>query len=351
MPKTREQLLEAFKPGAIPKAEDFADIINTSINQDQDGLEKKKAEPLKIEGNETGELINFYKDINGDPIINFTGIGNELIIKGNDPKNFNVKVEGSLDANSISVEGQKVIERGLNGKKMDVYANVRVLRNLSEDYQDGLYIGYGNRTGPENIIRFYTGIKNKLLAMQINSNGTVESQKDFRVLGNFNFKNWQWSVNPRKGYHLYLDCLKPSTATPKTSNLYLARQGDGSYKVNLFVSGKVAYKDIGKWSSARYKENIAEYKTDFNSILKLEPKKYKLKSDKAGESKIGYIAEDLDQLGLKDIVSYDELNRPDMIEYDLISIYTLEVVKQQSKMIEKLQETMERFQKDPVSRD
>ena len=78
------------------------------------------------------------------------------------------------------------------------------------------------------------------------------------------------------------------------------------------------------------------FNNDFSKILNVEPKKFNYKGDNV--KNIGYIAEDFDRIGLNELVVYDKFGRPDAISYDKISLYLIEVVKDQQKQIELLKE-------------
>lgn len=51
-------------------------------------------------------------------------------------------------------------------------------------------------------------------------------------------------------------------------------------------------------SSARFKDNIRDYNTDFARILQVKPKAFNYKA--TGAPDIGYIAEEFEKLGLKE---------------------------------------------------
>ncbi len=78
-------------------------------------------------------------------------------------------------------------------------------------------------------------------------------------------------------------------------------------------------------SSSRYKENIQPFREEFSKILQVELKSYTCK--KTGRREIGCIAEEFDELGLCELVIYDQEGRPDAIAYQMISLYVLEVLK------------------------
>ncbi|MHC4640963.1 MAG: tail fiber domain-containing protein [Planctomycetota bacterium] len=79
-------------------------------------------------------------------------------------------------------------------------------------------------------------------------------------------------------------------------------------------------------SSRRYKEDIAPLIDDFSKILQASPVAFTWKKSK--DRGIGLIAEDLDELGLRDLVIYDKEGRPESVRYEFISLYLLEVVKE-----------------------
>jgi hypothetical protein len=87
-------------------------------------------------------------------------------------------------------------------------------------------------------------------------------------------------------------------------------------------------------SSARYKDNIQPVDIDFHKILQANPKSFTCKTTR--QKGIGFIAEEFDQLGLCNLVIYDKDGRPDAIRYKLISVYLLEVIKDQVKSTEQL---------------
>ncbi len=78
-------------------------------------------------------------------------------------------------------------------------------------------------------------------------------------------------------------------------------------------------------SSRRYKTNIFPLQRDFDSILKVKPISFTYQN--SGDKSIGYLAEDFDELGLKDLLIYNEKGEPDAISYEKISVYLIEVIK------------------------
>jgi hypothetical protein len=92
-------------------------------------------------------------------------------------------------------------------------------------------------------------------------------------------------------------------------------------------------------SSDRYKKNIRSYNKSNNywsKILEVEPKQYEDVTTERWE--MGYIAEEFDQMGLKDLVIYDDSSNAVMgIKYRQVCIYLIEVLKDHEKRIQALE--------------
>lgn len=62
MKKNRSTLKDYFKKGAIPTEANFADLIDSMLNQEEDNIAKLPNDPLKITATGTDEaLVNFYR--------------------------------------------------------------------------------------------------------------------------------------------------------------------------------------------------------------------------------------------------------------------------------------------------
>ncbi len=131
------------------------------------------------------------------------------------------------------------------------------------------------------------------------------------------------------------------TNTPGTKLAVNGLTGTSSYnnvKVNT-STGDFYYET----SSKRYKEDIQNFKTNFHKILEMKPKKYK--DNASGQREIGYIAEDFDDTGLNDLVIYNEEKKPNGLKYDRISLYLVEIVKEQQKKISELEERIKNLER------
>jgi len=91
-------------------------------------------------------------------------------------------------------------------------------------------------------------------------------------------------------------------------------------------------------SSRRFKYNIKPLDEDFSQILHLQPRRYTRTLDPSGPSEIGYIAEEVDSLGMKCLTLYEDEDKkiPLSINYKKMVMFTNEIVKMHHAEIEKL---------------
>ncbi|MDO7854083.1 tail fiber domain-containing protein [Hymenobacter convexus] len=59
--KNRTALRDYFLTNKIPKQEDFHELIDSSLNQEEDGLRRAVNGPVELEARGAGELLNLYK--------------------------------------------------------------------------------------------------------------------------------------------------------------------------------------------------------------------------------------------------------------------------------------------------
>jgi hypothetical protein len=119
---------------------------------------------------------------------------------------------------------------------------------------------------------------------------------------------------------------------------------DGTDDNDLTWNGAIITRE---GSSHRYKKNVSPMKEDFSKILEIEGKQYQMAEGYGPPDAwlFGYMAEDLEAIGLTNLVIYDEEGHPDGIKYKKISIYLNEVVKNHQKVIEELQAVVKNHQK------
>ena len=111
-----------------------------------------------------------------------------------------------------------------------------------------------------------------------------------------------------------------------------------------FVSGTT-----GTPSTLKLKKEITDYSmVDVKNLLNLNLKRYKYKNQarnlqEGREWMYGYIAEEVEELGIQEIVGYDKNKEPNAINYGLLSTLVLELVKVQQTEIDSLKEEIQRL--------
>ena len=105
-------------------------------------------------------------------------------------------------------------------------------------------------------------------------------------------------------------------------------------------SSRLFYQDN---SSRTTKENITSLEDDFTKILQVAPKTYTRPSD-AEHWEIGYIAEEFHELGLNQLIYYDEDGSPGAINYRKISMYLVEVVKELEKKLQQYERRLNQLE-------
>jgi len=101
-------------------------------------------------------------------------------------------------------------------------------------------------------------------------------------------------------------------------------------------------------STIKLKKEISDYTMDLEKLFLLQPKRFKYKNQARMASKnrewdYGYIAEEALELGVEEIVGYDEKGEVDSINYGLLSVFVLELVKKQQSEIDLLSKEIERL--------
>lgn len=88
-------------------------------------------------------------------------------------------------------------------------------------------------------------------------------------------------------------------------------------------------------SSARFKEDIQPLQDDFHKVLLLEPRSFAYKD--TGARGIGYTAEEVAAADLDNLVAYDADGKPLGVHYKMLSIYLLELLKEQQAALAEVQ--------------
>jgi hypothetical protein len=136
-----------------------------------------------------------------------------------------------------------------------------------------------------------------------------------------------------------------------TGSLGFSNQLTGSAGGATHRHGYTSATSVSITSTKKLKKDIQDYTFDINKILKVQLKKFKYLNQAKNkrlnrEWEYGYIAEEIQELGLEEILGYDSNGEPDSINYPILSVFAIELLKQQqkqinflSKEIEKLKET------------
>ena len=123
--------------------------------------------------------------------------------------------------------------------------------------------------------------------------------------------------------------------------------GNGSHDHSITLAGNTQSNS----STLKLKKEISDYGIDPKKLLNLQLKRYKYKNqvrylqdDLNREWMYGYIAEEVLENGVEEIVGYDENKEPASLHYGLLSTLVLELVKEQQKEIDLLKEELRQLE-------
>jgi hypothetical protein len=91
-------------------------------------------------------------------------------------------------------------------------------------------------------------------------------------------------------------------------------------------------------STRRNKHEIESYKIDSNALLKLDVKTFKYNLELSPEQSVqyGFIAEEAQELGLDELIQYDETGIPSYFSYEKLPIFLLQLVQELKAEINQL---------------
>jgi hypothetical protein len=118
------------------------------------------------------------------------------------------------------------------------------------------------------------------------------------------------------------------------------------YNVNVGGTYRSAYINSsgifgGLTSSIRYKENIENISYGLDEVMQLRAVTFNYKSDPTAPRSVGFIAEEVDAIGLKELVSYNEENKPETVHYELMTSLLTKAIQEQQALIQNQQAMIE----------
>ena len=103
-------------------------------------------------------------------------------------------------------------------------------------------------------------------------------------------------------------------------------------------------------STKKYKTSITDYEIDPKKILNLRLKQYKylpladkIQKERNRDWMHGYLAEEVEEAGVSEIVVYDENHAPIALDYGLLSVLTVELLRAQQLELDSLREEVQKL--------
>ena len=101
-------------------------------------------------------------------------------------------------------------------------------------------------------------------------------------------------------------------------------------------------------SSRRYKRNIVDWSADPEAVLALQPRTWQASNPLEGDDPeawfVGFVAEEVHELGLTELVQYDEDGRPDALHYATFSVAQQAVLRKHEEEIADLRARVEQLE-------
>ena len=296
--------------------------------------------PLTIDAalNVNGAIASSSLSVTGN-----TNIGGNLTVSGN------LEVKGDVIARDTEHIAGNVSLGDADNDEVKITGVLRSGHSSGTLLVDDTLYATGSLTVDGNVGIGTNNPRAKLQILNTNQNANGNSL----IIGPTN------QSNLRLGYHQNYSWIQSHGSKPLAINPIGNNVGIGTTnpRSKLEVSGGIRLSDVPVWdgtndndltwdrsritregSSRRYKQNIFLLEDDFSKILSLEPKQYEMKEEYGGQGTLnfGYIAEELDELGLTKLVTYDESGQPDGIKYKKMCIYLLEVIKDLYKRVDNI---------------
>ena len=174
------------------------------------------------------------------------------------------------------------------------------------------------------------------IVQQANANQVVEDSLNSNIYGDGRFATYGISVTAFSGLsagNSVMAIAQPPLPPPDISSATISLTAS-CLQINTGNLISAAATDLGidslgnvvvDTSSKKFKEDIKDIEfKNLDKLLELNPRKFKWKSNKSDDW--GYIAEEVDSLGLTDFVNY-EGNIPHSVKYKKLTIILIEYLK------------------------
>lgn len=122
-------------------------------------------------------------------------------------------------------------------------------------------------------------------------------------------------------------------------NVFIKAAGTTAAAANCFIStgsGLATLRQVS--SSRRYKVDIVDHHSDPAALLALRPVSWRDRAEVEANPEttnryVGFIAEEVDELGLTEYVTYNDDGIPESVAYDRLTVGLLDVVRTQAAQI------------------
>lgn len=147
-----------------------------------------------------------------------------------------------------------------------------------------------------------------------------------------------WSATSFVPFRINNGATGAATITSGAIQGFLAGTG-----TTLVIDASDRIRKLG--STLREKKNIETYNPNIQTILDMRPVLFHYNSQEDSESKLaGFIAEEIELLGLKEFVVYNSQNTPEALNYGNMVAALIPVIKSQQQQINSLEEKLYNIQ-------
>jgi hypothetical protein len=214
----------------------------------------------------------------------------------------------------------------------------------------GLRVENANSSNTDAFSSFQAGssvANNRFINVGFAGQGVV-LQGAYRPTGSFIVSNGNGGLNflaTGSGNNAHIRFFTSATSVGGTERVIILDSGNVGIGTStpaypLDVNGTARVTTLIETSTRTLKENIQSYSTDLNKFKKLNPVSFNWKDTKKED--IGLIAEELEDL-FPEFVSKDDTGIPVGIQYGKLATIFINVIKEQQKRIETLEDQVKKL--------